>query len=269
MREPSINAYAFVGNNPLSYVDPDGNFRIPTEFRNAYPNLTRYIEENLYQQLNSDERFFNTMREAFALGNFSAEFADVELTKELFVEMFSKNSGPTLIATRAPWGNPAAKGYTDSPGGSYIRPLSELEINLNSVLLQGVEDALADENRSATSKRYYLFILLQTLLHEPLHAAEISLTGEMVKSVYGSHLGDEFTKMMWGETREMKRSSEYEGESWYAAFIQNSTALPISTSEWCGTGIDHDSQAYKNAGAIITILEEHQSERAETLPTYP
>jgi hypothetical protein len=89
--EPNISPYVLVGDSPIMYEDPDGNFRWPAgkvaEYSMKYPQLTKYLMNHAEQDYMGGSVFGNGPMNAarFVASRFGGgEMSDEEMRSSIF-----------------------------------------------------------------------------------------------------------------------------------------------------------------------------------------
>jgi RHS repeat-associated protein len=143
--------YGYVVNNPISFVDFNGEFVLPQEFLNRYPRLEQYLRKGIQKVLDN-----KVIKDALK--------KHTGYSNEQLTEIFTWGKGPTLNPSKLGDERLSILGETMAlitPDGSYSPGTAFIMIN---------EDLLADlESAQGRDKDYMLFITAVTILHELVH----------------------------------------------------------------------------------------------------
>ncbi len=192
---PSISTYAYVANNPLNMIDPDGRYIVPASFAQKYKMITSYLQKHIANDVMNSPTILN----AFA-SNTAADSPEGvgNLSVNKVRETVTWDSGPSIVAKDNPGGMSGANGYYDSING---------EIQLSTARLDHLE-AILGSDASDEDKFKALLPVYMTLLHETVHYGDY-LDGLRQD---GGEPGNEFESDVW-----MNKRVEANGET-FAVF---------------------------------------------------
>lgn len=171
----SIAPYAYVANNPISLIDPDGRYIIPAAFAQKYKMITRYLRNNIQKDVMGSERILNAFK-IESQGN---------LTREKVMEAVTDGQGPTIMYREDKIG-----GSIDAEG---VYEPSSNEIQLRGETLDKLEEVL-QSGVSEEEKQKALLSLFMTVTHETVHYGDY-LDGKKYYS--GEEHGENFEQRVW------------------------------------------------------------------------
>ena len=188
---PSISSYAYVANNPINMIDPDGRYIVPAAFAQKYKMITSYLQKHVANDVMNSPTILN----AFA-SNTAADSPDGvgNLSVDKVRETVTWGSGPSIIAKDNPGDMSGANGFYDSTTG---------EIQLSTARLDHLEAVLSSD-ASDEDKFKALLPVYMTLLHETVHYGDY-LDGLRQD---GGEPGNEFESDVW-----MSKRVEADGET--------------------------------------------------------
>lgn len=208
-KEPNITPYAYVGNNPVMFVDPDGRFRIAASFK-KYKSLTRFLNnDGLLKYVNQNSRISEGLRA------FGQNYSDGSpyFTSAKIKSTFKTGSGPKVSAEDF-------SGYTIQPNAQTWR---ENSIEFNQDFLSGIDKVLSDPNASEVDKQGALLKFIVTATHEPIHSSEDGTGGKTTDG----EMGEWFESFGYGnaDVRNLDDNFDYEGynkfQSWQSGETSN------------------------------------------------
>ena len=166
---PSESPYCFSGNIPIWFSDIDGKYKFPkyleSKYKDLYSTFAKYIEENVH-----DDVMKSPIIQAGLL-----KFSGGNLTAKKIDEATTWLSGPTIIISDAPDGNPAVLGY-------YRHETNTIYINTKLVVQL--------KNASNKDKQAALYGLYVTLMHETVHYGDY-LDGQQTPGEIGVDFAQE------------------------------------------------------------------------------
>jgi len=168
---PSTSPYAFVNNNPLIFVDPDGRLILSAKFVRDYPEIANYIKNNLKNDVLNSPRIMEALSQVTG-GNLNAKTVSYALTD---------GQGPKYQTSKAPGGSEGATGYYNSSSNT---------IQIGQEFLNKIEEVL--KNGSLEQKEEAALALLMSTLHEFSHYGDW-LDG----SFAGGDVGWDLEKMLF------------------------------------------------------------------------
>jgi Metallopeptidase toxin 3 len=177
---PWYTPYQFAGNNPIYYVDVNGEYKYPAElaaeyFKN-YPALTNYLMNNVQSDIMKSE----TIKLAFL------KYTDGNLTSDKLIEATTWNSGPIIKIVDHPGGENAFGG--EGANGKYWASTNTIEIN--TAFATQLERVLNSKYANDEAKQAAIFSLFVTLVHETTHYGDY-LDGKQSEGEVGADLSFE------------------------------------------------------------------------------
>ena len=148
---PEISPYAYVGNNPINAIDPDGRFILPAKFVSQYPAFAKYLKNNISEVLKSESIMTSLMNN----GGFDKSTIENDL---------KFGNGPTIDIRKLSSENFIAFGHYDGKQAN-----GEHQIALDADMLNRFEKAFANDNIPDEIKEASLMGIVSTLLHEYTH----------------------------------------------------------------------------------------------------
>jgi RHS repeat-associated protein len=177
--------YNYVGNNPISFIDINGNFKYPPgldkQYRDAYKRLTKFFEGGGMEKLLQSK----TIQDAYE------KYGNKSDKKKLNLAQLKKDfiwgKGPIIKIVDEPGCDPKAGcGGVSGKRGATIPPYGNV-FEISTKLANLLENA-SDEDLEAA-----LFTVIQTILHEENHR------GDMLNGFYQDEPGDAFGSEVYGD----------------------------------------------------------------------
>jgi RHS repeat-associated protein len=176
-RYPGESPYLFAGNNPIFYIDKNGEYKLAPDLQKKYPKLATLVR-NLETIMKSNPEVW----EAFK-GNLG-------LTEEQATALVRWDSGPELAVAPLP-NEPKNVVF----GETALEPNGTATVTLNSVMVETMEGQRQSQSVTAQGAAVLTFI---TLGHEAQHAAEpIVNKGKFLSRLKGEQ-GFKFEKKAFG-----------------------------------------------------------------------
>jgi RHS repeat-associated protein len=226
----SESPYAYVGNNPVSYIDPNGGFRIPAAFRSKYPNLVNYIENQLQSHIENSA----------AISGALFYFSGGNLNPEQIAADFKVDSGPILKET-----NSFADGYYDHPTSS--TPIASIAIGNSK--LEKIENIL--RSGSDQAKQIALIDFMRTFVNEYTHYGDALDGYDLIQIPYFPFVGNDYS----GDGLEPSRPNKFEEGNAAARFLYPSVD-PVtnfylfSQGIWSPGNSDEESKSKKDESKV-------------------
>jgi RHS repeat-associated protein len=215
--------YLFAGDNPIYYIDKNGEYKLPPGLQQQYPMLTNLVK-NLETIMRSDERLWTQFKE------------NLGLTEEQATEMVKWDSGPTLgVAPLANERKGIEYGRTLAPDG--------MTILLNEAMIKTMEgqhiseDGVTDQQAAA--------LTFVTLGHEGQHRGEIIRKGRFFAKWKGE-IGYRFEKKALGKKYHVDNAGDFKGDHpMLFQRVTDSTTDGVERMEVRPTTIQRDEPAEK------------------------
>jgi len=148
--------YSSTFNNPISFVDPDGNFVVSAAFAKKYPRITEYLKS----QIKSDVLNSKVIMQAlYKTTSGDSDNGVGNLTKEVLKEVLTFGKGPEIKSVSAPGGIESANAWYED---------SDKSIHMNTKLLDNIEKTLKEEEGTEEADAQLLSFFMVTL-HETTH----------------------------------------------------------------------------------------------------
>jgi len=186
----SESNYIYAGNNPVIYIDINGDFRFPSA--TSYPYLAEYLNNNL-QYILDDDLIMASLKV------YSSKFLDKEQVKRDLVY----GSGPRIVEN-------GTLRSDNLPADGYYSSYSQY-INISAALLQEANDFLKKNNYDKEKTNEYMTYFVSTVLHEYVHYGddmsggdwlfqrwELDDIGGMSQGIYDEE-GYWFEVAVWGK----------------------------------------------------------------------
>lgn len=230
--------FLYGGNNPVFNVDINGEYKLSASFIKAYPNVARYIKQNIEKDVMGSSTILNALSK-----NSQGNLNNAETKRTV-----SDNSGPEIVADVDPGGMKDAYGSYNSQTG---------QIEINAAGLLALESVLAakpkgagviggiDTALDALKKLGALTSVYTTILHETVHYGDW-LDGS---SSYIGEPGAAFEADVWGI-----KGKDQDGTEW-------------SAMRFVDPGDKYDMKQI--LGMINEFLGTETSEDNKTLPSLP
>jgi hypothetical protein len=148
---PNISSYAYVANDPINMIDPDGRFILPARLVSRYPAFAKYLQNNIGEIMNSDA-IMGSLKQNGGLSR-STVANDIQFGK-----------GPRIDIRKLGGENFVASGYFDG-----VQKDGVSQIALDSDMLDKFESIFANDKVSGDVKQAALMGVVSTLLHEYTH----------------------------------------------------------------------------------------------------
>lgn len=175
---PGESPYLFAGDNPIFYLDKNGEYKVPTELQKQYPKLTNLVR-NLETIMKSDPKVW----EAFK--------SNLGLTEEQATSIVRWDSGPGLSVV--PMVNKEGKVQF---GETTLNDDGSTNVALSEIMVKTMEGQHQSESVTPEGAAALTFV---TLGHEGQHAAEPMVNDGKFLPKRKGEKGFEFEKKAFGK----------------------------------------------------------------------
>ncbi len=135
----NLSVFCYSGNNPITYIDPDGNFKLPAALVKKYPRLAHYLKNNI-QDLAKNKTIVAALKKY-------GQFTDKQIKEAL-----KWGSGPEIKVTPLKGAN-----------GEFSPGKKSKELRIDSGIVNQLENAKGEDRDAA------LLLVVSTILHETTH----------------------------------------------------------------------------------------------------
>jgi RHS repeat-associated protein len=182
---PSQSAYIFAGNNPIKFIDKNGEFKFDPDIKKNYPKVYKYLSTQLLKDVEKSADIYKVFQ-----AQTNAKRIDIK-------KDFTNGSGVGLIPVSSPGEDDA--GFTSDAPEFYSKSKDAIEIN--EKVLKYVEDKLANLNSTKLDKQQALLLLNMVLFHSEGHNLEFRFgLNDMVPDRY--EIGYDIELGIYGIIRE-------------------------------------------------------------------
>jgi RHS repeat-associated protein len=257
----SYSTYGYCLNNPIKFVDIEGNFVIDAETARKYPALA-YMINSILPNLANNPEVLEAL--AYTVGNGSMSNDRKQSTINLIKSYLASGSGPKIKVTHPPTNQvPNGPEVNESDGGHYDGNISSDERNnlyINRISVERLEKSANVYLKSKGEKgggnfAVEIFNVGHTITHEFAHFLLNAILGDNGEDSRGGtyEAGDSFSGRAFkgntfhpeGATMEKKGTTQFynsfrntsllrgliAGEGGLNLYIQQNSATNNSTSE--------------------------------------
>lgn len=226
----SESPYVYVGNEPINHIDPNGGFLIPAIFRSKYPNLVKYIENQLQRHIENSD----------AISGALWYFSGGNLNPQQIAADFKDGSGPILKETDG-----FAIAYYDHPTPS--NPIASIAIN--SSKLERIESIL--RSGSDQAKQIALIDFMRTFVNEYTHYGDALDGYDLIQTSLIPFVANDYSP----QGAEPSRPNIFEEGNRASDFLYPSTDpvlnfLLFSQGIWSPGNSDEESKSKQDASKI-------------------
>lgn len=257
----SYSTYGYCLNNPIKFVDIEGNFVIDAETARKYPALAYFVNSVLPNLANNPE-ILEAL--AYTVGNGSMSNDRKQSTITLIKTYLASGSGPKIKVTHQPTSQvPNGPEVNESDGGHYDGNISSDERNnlyINRISVERLENSAniflkSKGEKGAGSFAVEMFNVGHTITHEFAHFLLNAILGDNGEDSRGGtyEAGDSFSGRAFkgntfhpeGATMDKKGTTQFynsfrnssllrgltAGEGLLNLFIQKNSSTDNSSSE--------------------------------------
>ena len=161
---PEVSPYVYCMQNPVNIIDPDGNFIVSAEFARKFPNITKYLKNNIKSDVLNSKIIMSALYNATAKD--SPDGKSGNLTREAMETILTFGKGPKIVSSKAPGGLKGANGWYNDQNKS---------LDLNEDKLKNLETILASPNSDCTSEDKTQALLggFMLIIHETAHYGDL------------------------------------------------------------------------------------------------
>jgi RHS repeat-associated protein len=192
---PYQSAYIHAGNNPIYYIDKNGEFKISPEIQKNYPLVYKYLSTQLEKDVEKSASIYMAFQNR------------TNATREDIANDFKNNSVVELISESSP-------GFDDTgiPSDAVeFYSNSKKAIEINEKLLGYVESKLQNSKSTKLDKQQALLILNMAIFHSEAHRLEDNFgmnDDEAGKSYAPYEPGFDVEYMIYGISKGHRKENE-------------------------------------------------------------